>query len=84
MSSTSVVDAPGPTGSTPRGPTINVSNFSGGRWRTCRQHPPGGTPLTSSTSMVAAGGPAANTPRGPTIDVFNFGGDRWRTGRQHP
>jgi hypothetical protein len=40
-SSTSVVATAGPAGSTPRGPTINVSIFSGGRCLTCRKHPQG-------------------------------------------
>jgi hypothetical protein len=75
MSLTSVVGAPGPTSSTPRGPTIDVdlppalpgpaidvSNFSGGRCQTCRQHPPGGLPSTTSTLVVAATGPAGSNP----------------------
>jgi hypothetical protein len=62
----------------PRGPTIDVFNFGGGRCRTCRQHQLGGPPSTSSTSVVVAAGPAASTPRGPAIDVFNFGGGRCR------
>jgi hypothetical protein len=40
-SSTSVVAAAGPTASTPKGPTVDISSFSGGRCRTCRQHPQG-------------------------------------------
>jgi hypothetical protein len=36
-----MVAAVGPAASTPRGPAIDVSNFSGGRCRTCRQHPQG-------------------------------------------
>jgi hypothetical protein len=39
MSSTSVVAAAGPATSTPRGPAIDVFNFSCGHHRTCRQHP---------------------------------------------
>jgi hypothetical protein len=42
-SSTSVVAAAGPAASTPRGPTIDIFNFGGGRCRTCRQHPQGAT-----------------------------------------
>jgi hypothetical protein len=74
----------GPAASTPRGPTIDVSNFGGGCYRTCHQHPPGGLPSTSPTSMVAAAGPAASTPQGPTIDVSNFSGGCYRTCRHHP
>jgi hypothetical protein len=37
----SVVAAVGPTASTPRGPTIDVSSFGGDRCRTCRQLPQG-------------------------------------------
>jgi hypothetical protein len=39
MSSTPMVAAAGPADSTPQGPTIDVFNFGGGRYRTCRQHP---------------------------------------------
>jgi hypothetical protein len=63
-SSTSVVAAAGPADSNPQGPAIDVSNFVGGRCRTCRQHPPGGPPSTSSTLVVVAAGPAASTPQG--------------------
>jgi hypothetical protein len=49
---------------TPRGPAINVSNFGGGRCRTCRQQPPGGRPSTSPTPVVAATGPTDSTPQG--------------------
>jgi hypothetical protein len=48
----------------PKGPAIDVFNFSGGRCRTCRQQPPGGPPSTSSTSVVDVVGHAASTPQG--------------------
>jgi hypothetical protein len=58
-SSTSLVDAVGPTDSAPRGPAIDVvCNLSGGRYWSHRQRPPGGPPSTSSsTLMVDAVGP---------------------------
>jgi hypothetical protein len=40
-SPTSVVATAGPTASTPRGPTIDVSNSDGGRCWTCQQQPSG-------------------------------------------
>jgi hypothetical protein len=40
-SSTTVVAAAGPTASTPKGPAVDISSFSGGRCRTCLQHPQG-------------------------------------------
>jgi hypothetical protein len=49
---------------TPRGSAIDVSNFGGGRCRTCRQHPPRGPPSMSPTPVVAAVGPAASNPQG--------------------
>jgi hypothetical protein len=69
---------------TPRGPTIDISNSGGGRYRTCRQHPPGGPPSTSPTLVVATAGLPTATPRGPAIDVSNSGGGHCRTYRQHP
>jgi hypothetical protein len=71
-SSTSVVDATGPTGSAPRGPAIDVFfNLGGGRYRTHRQRPPGELPsMSSSTSMVVPTGPTNSAPRGPAIDAF--------------
>jgi hypothetical protein len=57
-----------------RGPAIDVSNFGGGRYRTYRQHPPGGPPSTSSTSMVAAARHAGSTPQGACHRHFEL---RW-------
>jgi hypothetical protein len=57
-----VVAATGDTDSTPRGPIIDVSNFGGGRCRTCHQHPLEAPPLMSSTSVVATTGHAGSTP----------------------
>jgi hypothetical protein len=68
----------------PTRPAIDVSNFSGGRCRRYRQHPPLGPPSTSSTSMVAAARPAASTPRGSAINVCNIDGGRCRNSQQHP
>jgi hypothetical protein len=63
-SSTSLVDAAGPTGSAPRGPTINVVyNLGGGRYWTHRQRPPGGPlSMSSSTLMVDVVGPIGSAP----------------------
>jgi hypothetical protein len=47
----------------PRGPAIDVFNFSGGRCRRYRQHPKG-VPSTSPTSVVVATGSSASTPQG--------------------
>jgi hypothetical protein len=81
----SVVATAGPAGSTPQGPTIDVSNFGEGRsaidvsnfggdgYQTCWHHPLAGPPSMSPTSVVAAVGSAGSTPRGPAIDVSNFG-----------
>jgi hypothetical protein len=53
-----------------RGPTINVSSFACGRYRTCRQHPLGGPPSTSSTMVVAAVRNPDSTPQGAhRVDV---------------
>jgi hypothetical protein len=69
----------------PRGATINVFNFDGGRCRTCRQHPLGGPPSTFSTSVVAVARNIDSTPRGPAVNVFfNFGGGYCWTYQQHP
>jgi hypothetical protein len=59
----------------PRGPAIDVSNFGGGRYRTCRQQLPGGQPLTSPTF-----GPLAPAPhRGPPSTFLSVDGGRSRT-----
>jgi hypothetical protein len=55
---------PGMPAAPPRGPAIDISNFGGGRCRTCQEHPTGGLPLTSLTLVVAVVGPAASTPQG--------------------
>jgi hypothetical protein len=68
----------------PKGPTINVSNFGGGRCQTCRQHPPGGLPSMSLTPVLAATGPTTSTIKGPANDISNFSGGHCRTCRQHP
>jgi hypothetical protein len=67
LPTSSVVTVVRPTASTPRGVAIDVSNLSGGRCRTYRQHPLRGPPSTSSTLAVAAAGPADSTPRGPPL-----------------
>jgi hypothetical protein len=79
--STSVVAAVGPTGSTPRGPAIDVFfNLGGGRYRTHQQHPLGGSPSTSSlTSVVAATGPVGSAPKGPAINVLHPSGSHFQT-----
>jgi hypothetical protein len=74
----------------PRGPTIDVFNFGGGRCRTCRQHQLGGPPSTSSTSVVVAAGPAASTPKGARHRRFaepgtchqNFSSDIYQGGHR--
>jgi hypothetical protein len=48
-----------------RGPTIDVFNFGGGRYRTLLPAPPGAPPSTSSTSVVGAVGPYRQHPQGP-------------------
>jgi hypothetical protein len=65
-SSKSVVDAAGPTGSTPREPAIDVVFKLGARrYRTRQQLPLGGPPsMSSSNSVVNAAGPASNAPQG--------------------
>jgi hypothetical protein len=65
-SSTSVVAAAGPAGSTPRGAAIDVIlSFGGGHCRTRRQHPQGGPlSMSSSTSVVATAERADNKPKG--------------------
>jgi hypothetical protein len=79
-----VVAAVGDTGSTPRGPAIDVSNFSGGRCRTCRQHPPGGRHRRLQLRWWPLPDMPTAPSRGPAIDVSNFGGGCCRTCRQHP
>jgi hypothetical protein len=75
-SSTSVVDATGPTNNAPRGATINdVFNLGGGRWGARhRRH------LQPRWWMLSDPPPPIVTPGGATIDVFfNLGGGRCRT-----
>jgi hypothetical protein len=76
MSPASVVAAAGPAISTPRGPTVDIFNIGGGRYRTCGQQPPGGPPSMSLASVVAAAEPTASTPRVSTVDFFNISGGR--------
>jgi hypothetical protein len=57
-----------------RGPAIDVFNFSGGRYRICRQHPLGSPPSMSSTLVVAAVGSAASTPHGTHLHHLQL---RW-------
>jgi hypothetical protein len=57
-----------------RGPAIDVFNFGGGRYRTCRQHPLGGSPSMSPTSEP----PALAPPRGlPSTFLSVDGGRSW-------
>jgi hypothetical protein len=50
---------------TSRGPTIDVFNFGGGRYRTLPPAPPGAPPSMSSTSVVGAVGPCRQHLQGP-------------------
>jgi hypothetical protein len=85
-SSTSVVAAAENTDSTPRGSSIDVFNFGGGRYRKYRQHPPSDlSSMSSSSSMVVAVRLSASTTRRPAIDVFFiFGGGCCRTSASTP
>jgi hypothetical protein len=83
-SSTSVVAAVGPTASTPRGPTIDVSNFGGGRCQTCRQHPQGARHRRLQLRWWPLPALPPAPPRGSSIDVFNFSGGHCWTCRQQP
>jgi hypothetical protein len=56
-----------------QGAAIDASSFGGGRCRTCRQHPPGGSPLTSSHQWWPLSDLPPAPPRGPAIDVSSFG-----------
>jgi hypothetical protein len=53
--------------STPRGPTIDVFSFGGGRCQTLPLAPPGRPPSTSSTSEVAAAGSCCQHPQGARL-----------------
>jgi hypothetical protein len=83
-SSTSVAPAAGPAASTPRGPTVDIFNIGGGRYRTYRQHPQGACRRRLQLRWWSLSDLPPAPPRGPTIDVSNFGGGRYRTYRQHP
>jgi hypothetical protein len=63
----------------PKGPTIDVSNFGGGRCRIYRQHPWGARHRRLHLRWWSLPNLAASTLRGSAIDVFNFTSDRCRT-----
>jgi hypothetical protein len=64
-------------------PSIDVSNSSGDRYRTCRQQPLG----VRHRRLQLRWWPLLDlptTPRGPAIDVLNSSGGRCWTYHQHP
>jgi hypothetical protein len=83
-SSTSVMAAVGPVGSTPKGSAIDVFNFGSGRCRRYRQHPLGACNRRLQLWWWPLPKIPPAPPRGPAIHVFNFGDGRCRTCRQHP
>jgi hypothetical protein len=68
----------------PRGSTIDVSNFGGGRYRTCHQHPQ----VARHRRLQLWWWPLPDLPTAPpgehAIDICNSGGGRCWTCRQHP
>jgi hypothetical protein len=84
MSPTSVVAATEPAASTPRGSTIDVFNFGGGRCWRYRQHPQAAHHRCLQIRWWPLTEIPAAFPRGAAIDVFNFGGARCRRYWHHP
>jgi hypothetical protein len=77
MSSTSMVAAAGPVASTPRGSAIDVFNFDGGRYRTCRQYPLGAAIDVSLNLIPATIIFLATSTRGATATSKQLFG-KWR------